>query len=270
MKNFNNSKALRLPKLSTSADTRYLLPPPAPKHTFSVYAAMCAHRGVSPKVIKNIKLLEACPDPKIHFELLDGDALIDRSRGRVATDFLLNSKDDYLLFLDDDILFDPLDIRQLLFAAHKNDLDIAGAAYPTKSETNSSFTFRALTNEEDIPFGKAGGICEVRMQATGCMAIHRRVFEKMAEKSVVHLCHTQGIKFFPFFTPMEKEIDGEWMYLSEDWAFCERARDLGFKVWLDTTIRLGHIGPKVYDWDDMLREPKTRNDGFDLKIRITK
>ena len=28
---------------------------------------------------------------------------------------------------------------------------------------------------------------------------------------------------------------------SEDFLFCEKARELGFKIFCDTTIRLGHI-----------------------------
>jgi hypothetical protein len=32
------------------------------------------------------------------------------------------------------------------------------------------------------------------------------------------------------------------IYLSEDFSFCRRWRDLGGKIWIDTRTRLGHIG----------------------------
>ena len=35
-------------------------------------------------------------------------------------------------------------------------------------------------------------------------------------------------------------------YLTEDWMFCSRAMALGYKVWADTTVELGHIGTAVY------------------------
>lgn len=239
-----------------------------PKSTFNVYVGMCAHRGISPRVISKIRILQACPDPKIHFELMDGDALIDRSRGRVATDFLKRGVDDILLFIDDDIVFDPQDIRKLLVTCRTMDLDILGATYPLKTENKPSLTFRALTNNEVIPFGKNGGLYEVRQIATGCMAVQRRVFRKMVDIGMVQLCGDAHLKFYPFFMPGQKQIEGKWKYLSEDWNFCERSRDIGFKVWLDTTIKLGHIGPKVYDWDDILREPKQVHEDFNYELRV--
>jgi hypothetical protein len=42
---------------------------------------------------------------------------------------------------------------------------------------------------------------------------------------------------------------GYW-YLGEDYAFCERARQAGHKVVIDSTIRLGHIGAYTYGWED--------------------
>ena len=36
--------------------------------------------------------------------------------------------------------------------------------------------------------------------------------------------------------------NGKKEYLSEDWAFCERARRLGYQIWGDLDIPLGHSG----------------------------
>lgn len=257
-----------LKKFQTLKNTLFKKQIPEFKPMTKVYVAMCAHRGISPQVINNIRILEECPEPKIQFHLLDGDALIDRSRGRVATDFLLNSTDDILLFLDDDIVFNPVDIRKLILECQENDLDILGASYVTKTDNGSTFTFMAIENVQDIPFGKSGGIAEVRMFATGCMAIKRRVLQKMADSGTAHLCNNQTINFYPFFMPMEKVINNCWNYLSEDWAFCERARELGFKCWIDTTIKLGHIGPRIYDWDSLVQEPRKVNESIFYKIRI--
>ena len=35
-------------------------------------------------------------------------------------------------------------------------------------------------------------------------------------------------------------------YLPEDFSFFERARNVGYDAWLDTTIRLAHVGSHVY------------------------
>ncbi len=54
----------------------------------------------------------------------------------------------------------------------------------------------------------------------------------------------------PFFQPMLKpEPEGHW-YLGEDFAFCERARQCGFQIMADTSIRLRHYGTYGYTWED--------------------
>ena len=45
------------------------------------------------------------------------------------------------------------------------------------------------------------------------------------------------------------ESGGRWE-LSEDYSFCERARQAGFTVMADTRIRLWHVGTYRYGWED--------------------
>jgi hypothetical protein len=47
-------------------------------------------------------------------------------------------------------------------------------------------------------------------------------------------------------------VDGR--KLSEDWYFCNVARELGFKVWGDTKVLLMHVGTAVFP----LRHQATR------------
>ena len=35
-------------------------------------------------------------------------------------------------------------------------------------------------------------------------------------------------------------------YIGEDFLFCDRARELGFEVWIDPSITLGHMGVQEY------------------------
>jgi GT2 family glycosyltransferase len=42
----------------------------------------------------------------------------------------------------------------------------------------------------------------------------------------------------------------DYWYLGEDFAFCERARRSGYRIFADTTIRLRHIGNYGYSWED--------------------
>ena len=241
---------------------------PKKEKVFNVWAGMCVHRDIKVKAVKARRLLEACPNPKITVQDIEGDALIARSRGRMATGFL-KSDAEVLLFLDDDIVYEPQDIQKMLLCQKQYDLDIVGAAYAIKDEQNPNFAIRTL-NDGEFVFGKKGSIIEVMYISAGCMAVKRRVFEKMIEAEMVHLCHPDSAKYYPFFIGQEKVLNGKWTDLSEDWSFCEKARQLGFRVWCDTTIKLHHIGLKTYDWDDFLMPKKIKTDEFIYKVQVTK
>jgi hypothetical protein len=56
--------------------------------------------------------------------------------------------------------------------------------------------------------------------------------------------------------PMAHQTEkGAW-YLAEDFAFCERARQAGYRIWADTTIRLRHYGGYGYSWEDAGSDPQ--------------
>ena len=70
----------------------------------------------------------------------------------------------------------------------------------------------------------------------------------------------------PFFLPLcTPDGDGHW-YLAEDYAFCKRARDCGFRIFADTTIRLWHVGTYRYGWEDAGNE-KVRYPTYNFHIR---
>jgi hypothetical protein len=50
--------------------------------------------------------------------------------------------------------------------------------------------------------------------------------------------------------PADRTYHYQGWYLPEDYAFCERARQCGYKIMADTTIRLWHHGSYGYSWED--------------------
>ena len=61
---------------------------------------------------------------------------------------------------------------------------------------------------------------------------------------------TPAERSFPISPPLIREDDDGHWYLAEDFSFCERARQCGYKIMADTTIRLWHIGNYSYGWED--------------------
>ena len=232
------------------------------KDSFSVTVGICSHREIKIYTLESLLGLQNCPNPKIHYKILIGDALISRSRSLVATHFLRNTTDDVLLFIDDDIRISTLDATSLMWAAHQHSLDIVGAIYPTKSKEAPGMVLTPLEYGVSVPFGKEGGFLEMRHIGNGCMAIRREVLQKMVD-SGVPLCKHGSKEYYPFFQHQKALIDGAWEDLSEDYYFAEEARKLGFKVWADTRIKLYHEGPYLYSWDDVLETRKGQRKQYD-------
>ena len=49
--------------------------------------------------------------------------------------------------------------------------------------------------------------------------------------------------------------------MSEDYSFCERARQCGYKIMADASIRLWHIGQYAFGWEDAGQD-RPRHDSF--------
>lgn len=233
---------------------------------FSVTVAVCAHREIQAQTYENLRALEGCPDPKVTVRLVDGDALISRSRSRAATQFLEKTNDELLMFIDDDIVISAFDASKLMQEAHQLNLPIVGAAYVTKTKVKPGFAIRPLETIESIEFGKNGKLYEMRSISTGCMVIRREVLKKFISDGVAPLCKHGETGYYPFFQHQKMVIDGIWEDMSEDWYFCEKARKLGFSVWCDTTIKLGHIGPYEYNWDDVVEVKRGLRKTYDEHV----
>jgi hypothetical protein len=101
-----------------------------------------------------------------------------------------------------------------------------------------------------------GGLEEIQRGGTGFMRIHRSVFEAMKRPELEYDNH--GELQWDFFRVGIKNRE----YLSEDWFFCDDARELGFKVMLDTRIQLLHVGQVNYpiDWRSLGLVPDEKTD----------
>ena len=205
-------------------------------------------------------LLLLCRDKGIYTQraTVKGDALVSRARSILASAFL-RSQCDVLLTLDADIWFRPQDALRLAEKCYR-DKDIIGALYMTRNLATQPalllpdrpVRFDALAAPELVPF-----------VSTGFMAVGRRVIQKLAGD--LPLCHQtwrdrgRDSSFWPFYMPycIPCEGDGH-MYLSEDWAFCQRAKDAGFQVWVDPSIRLGHVGSYLYTLEDLIRPERSQ------------
>ena len=175
------------------------------------------------------------------------DSLVSRARNTLVARFL-DSDYQWLIFLDVDLQFKVEHIARLWLHATKEGRDIVCGMYAMK-KLAPRFVANYIAGEKP----DANGAVRVTESGTGCMVIHRRVFEKMREAMpeiayTTDMNHASGPRTeWDFFAvgPYRYK-SGLVRYLSEDWMFCQRARDLGFEVWVDTQIQIRHMGTLVY------------------------
>jgi hypothetical protein len=188
-----------------------------------------AHREVSVPTVECLFEMVGLGWP---IGMVYGDALVDRARAKAASSWYLNETSDVFLMIDDDIVFKPEHAERVAALAREKRA-IACAAYPVGDGGHLASRGFPGTLQE---FGPEHEPREIRWPATGFMAVHRDVIEALTKS--MDVCYPdQPDRFWPMFQPFPFEGN----YLSEDYAFGQRARDLGFATWLDPKSILIHL-----------------------------
>jgi hypothetical protein len=173
-----------------------------------------------------------------------GYAAIDQGRNQMATDALWHGFEE-TFWIDSDVGFQPDDVERL----RRHNVPIACGIYPKKGQR--SLAVNVLPGTKELVFGAAGGLVEVQYAATGFLLVRRRVYETIQRKLNLPLCNERfGRPMVPFFEPLTARDGDGWWSLGEDYAFSQRARDCGFSILADTSIRLWHVGNYAYGWED--------------------
>ncbi|MGB8278286.1 MAG: hypothetical protein WCF20_10215 [Methylovirgula sp.] len=190
--------------------------------------------------------------------LLGHDSLITRSRNTLVTQFLNTPAATHLLFIDADIRFDPRQVHEMLAF----DQEVVAGIYPLKVINWDNAALKRLAGGETFqtaPLLYVGTLCtdgELERHgrfATGIycgggfLMIKRQAIEQMIAaypearyKNVHAFSNAKGDEYYALF---ECLIDPETKtYISEDFGFCQKWRNIGGKIWLDTESRLTHIG----------------------------
>ena len=196
---------------------------------------------IEPPCDRSLRALEA---RGIEVRRYPSTAAVDRTRCDMATAALADGFDE-LMWIDSDIAFDPDSLDVL----RDHDLPLVAGIYPKKGVQDFALHFEPGTAE--LVVGEGGGLRDVRYVGAGFLLVQRLVFDDIQRHFSLPVCNARfGQPSVPYFLPMVMaEPDGYW-YLGEDFAFCERARQAGHRITVDTTIRLGHIGKYTYGWED--------------------
>lgn len=179
----------------------------------------------------------------------DGKA---RSRSIGCSRFLTATEANYLVFLDSDILFTPENLRRI-FEDLRSGYDLIAGLFAVRGGTQpSSYGYNAVYKLD-------GKIHEFEYLSSGFMGISRKLLERMRDEIPLPLLHPRDLKFWPFFEEKQyPERENEGIFLSEDYSFCEEARKIGVKSYIDTSIQLGHLGEYVYTLHDVIKSQEEK------------
>lgn len=175
------------------------------------------------------------------------ESLVTRARN-YCVDTFLSSEAKHLLFVDADIGFAAQDALELLILQiQHSEYEIIGAPYKTKA-INGHY---AANWDGDPDFTSQEPI-EVTGIGTGFMLIRREVFAKLGAAFPQFKYVTDSVE--PPFNGKEimqyfqAEIDpGSKRYLSEDYWFSRRCKEIGIRTWLCPWMKLRHAGTHIFE-----------------------
>lgn len=183
-----------------------------------------------------------------------GNGLIAHSRSKFIARFL-QSDFTHLMFIDDDVCWLKGSIRGLL----SHDEDFVCGMYPKRTEP-LTFNFRSQEEEgKDLTVNDKDLIEGIWGVPFGFVMLSRACCEKMVDAYKNLEFEAEGAK-----TPDGKDVPGfravhlfgdyyvqrqdgrPPVLLGEDYAFCQRWRDIGGQVYVDPHVQMGHTGRKTF------------------------
>jgi hypothetical protein len=223
---------------------------------------------------------------ELNVEFCRNDSLVSRARNNLVARAMTNPRMTHIMFIDNDISWDPKDILKLVIS----DKNISGGIYPLKNYNWSDLVtdksdrtkqnlnavkdiinrknksqFRDIVSDENVvqfnllrynvnylnnQLKIEKNLAKVRHLATGFMMIKRTVIEKMM-KAFPSTKYVDDVNFLKseennFAYALFDCGVEDGHYFSEDWMFCHRWTKMGGSIWMDVSISLTHTGIEDY------------------------
>lgn len=165
------------------------------------------------------------------------DSLIQRARNDIFK-IAYESDVDILVFIDADVGWNPQDFFKLV----RSNKDIIGGSYRKKSDDEELYVVKAMDDKDPSLNLTIDTDDSMEVAGLGCG------FMKVSRKAIVDIWNTsKPYKSVKGDSRMIFEVvceDND--LISEDIYFCKKWRDLGNKVYLDTSITCTHTGTKTF------------------------
>lgn len=198
---------------------------------------------------------------KIGFIMTQGITLLEEARNSLVERFLASDAE-RILFLDDDVVLpcgnadilngyygmglpEKFASKALIDELWNHDKDIVGALYfgrNARGVAQYSEAFQSKEEDKKAHDLTDAGLQETKWAATGALMVKRQVFEKIKEMAP---------QLWPNIIPQKPGTPVGYFNrfnsdMGEDVSMAYRARELGFKCYVDRSLVCGHIGPTIF------------------------
>ena len=166
------------------------------------------------------KLIRRLDEDEVNYEVaFQGGTLVYVGRDKLARK-AIDEGFTHVLWLDSDMIFSEELLDNLMFSGKSFVTGIAHGRRPP----HMSCIFKRVWPESERWEGHDYPTSAFKIGGCGfaCVLIETKIIKAVYEKN--------GSAFFPM------------RELGEDLAFCKRAGELGYEIWAEPTVWLGHIG----------------------------
>lgn len=218
--------------------------------------AMCTRDKISAGTVISWLMADRhtylAPDENIGLFIIQGHVLTLQ-----RNECIRNMEGDWIIFIDDDMTFQPDAIRRLVETRNEHDLDMVGGLcfqrgepyqptlYMRESATEGNYVFLEDWERDSV----------VEVDATGMafVLITKRLLTQIAGEFPDREHRLTKSKPPAYFRWDEKGF-------GEDMTFCQDVKQAGGRIFVDTSIKTGHISETTITEKSFLRELAERPD----------
>lgn len=189
-------------------------------------------------------------DAGVHKRIISGGgdlhihagANVSTPRNNMVRAFLEFANADWLFMIDSDMTFPPDTVERLLEHADPVSAPIVGGlCFQLDDQRKVQPTIFGAVDADPPRFGRflewPDGMFRVVATGTGCLLVHKSVFERMRDVQLPNRDRPGFSDAYPWF--QETEYEGG--PVGEDITFCLRAGMLDIPVHVNAGVQLGHV-----------------------------
>jgi len=172
-------------------------------------------------------------DVFVHVIYTSYDSLIQRARNSLFQIALEGDWDD-LFFIDSDTEWKA----ENFFSILERPEHIVGAALVKKDDQKESYTVKI--SNKNLIYSEDKKLIEVNGLGTGFLKLSRFAIEKLWNISEIYFSEGKEHRMVCDVKVVNRDL------ISEDYIIANKWKSLGYKVWMDPSFTINHIGYKKY------------------------